>query len=65
MPLVQRCHNMALSLSSHVVRVIKIRDEYGKDNLLIDNITANEHRIGHAIGRTSRLITADTAPAGN
>ena len=65
MPLVQRCHNMVRSLSSHVVTVIKIDDEFGKDNQLIGNITAIERRIGHAIGRTSRLITADTAPAGN
>jgi hypothetical protein len=47
------------------VTVIKIDDEFGKDNQLTGNITAIEHRIGHAIGRTSRLITADTAPAGN
>ena len=66
MPLVQRCHNMVRSMSSHVVTVIKIDDEFGKDNQLTGNITtAIEHRIGHAIGRTSRLITADTAPAGN
>lgn len=65
MPLIQRCHNMVRSLSSHVVTVIKIDDEFGKDNQLIGHITAIEHRIGHAIGRTSRLITAGTAPAGN
>lgn len=65
MSLVQRCHNMVRSMSSHVVTVIKIDDEFGKDNQLTGNITAIEHRIGHAIGRTSRLITADTAPAGN
>jgi uncharacterized protein (TIGR00106 family) len=65
MPLVQRCHNMVRSMSSHVVTVIKIDDDFGKDHRLIGNITAIEHRIGHAMGRTSRLITADTAPAGN
>jgi uncharacterized protein (TIGR00106 family) len=65
MPLIQRCHNVVLSMSSHVVTVIKIDDEFGKDNQLTGNITAIEQRIGHAIGRTSRLITADTAPAGN
>ena len=65
MPLVQRCHTMVRSLSSHVVTVIKIDDQVGKDNQLISNITAIEHRIGHAIGRTSRLLTADTIPSGS
>jgi hypothetical protein len=65
MPLVQRRHNMVRSMLSHVVTVIKNDDEFGKDNQLIGNITAIEHRIGHAIDRTSRLITADAVPAGN
>lgn len=65
MPLVQRCHNVVRSMSSHVVTVIKIDDEFGKGNQLTQNITTIEHRIGHAVGRTSRLVTADTAPAGN
>ena len=49
MPLVQRRHNMVRSMLSHVVTVIKNDDEFGKDNQLIGNITAIEHRIGHAM----------------
>ncbi|ALA59264.1 MTH1187 family thiamine-binding protein [Nitrospira moscoviensis] len=64
-PLIQRCHNMVRSLSSHVVTLIKIEDEVGKDNKLSTNIESVEHRIGRAVGRTSKLITADTAPSGN
>jgi uncharacterized protein (TIGR00106 family) len=49
-PLVQRCHNMVRSMWSHVVTVIKIDYEFGKDNQLISHITAIEqHRIGHAM----------------
>lgn len=65
MPLVQRCHHVVRSMSSHVVTLIKIEEEYGKENKLTTNISSIEQRIGRAVGRTSRLITADTAPAGN
>jgi uncharacterized protein (TIGR00106 family) len=65
MPLIQRCHNLVRSLSSHVVTVIKIEEEYGKDNKLSTNITSVEQRIGRAVGRTSKLITASTPPSGN
>jgi uncharacterized protein (TIGR00106 family) len=65
MPLIQRCHHMVRSMSSHVVTVIKIDDELGRDHQLTRNVTVIEQKIGHAVGRTSPLITADTAPAAN
>ena len=65
MSLIQRCHNVVRSMSSHVVTLIKIEDESGKNNKLSTNIESVEHRIGRSVGRTSKLITANTAPSGN
>jgi len=65
MPLIRRCHDVVRSMSSHVVTFIKIEDESGKDNKLATNIQSVEHRLGRSIGRTSKLIPAGTAPAGN
>jgi uncharacterized protein (TIGR00106 family) len=65
MPLIQRCHNIVSSLSSHVVTLIKIEEEVGKENKLTTNILSVEQRIGRPVGRTSKLITADTPPSGN
>jgi len=65
MPLIQRCHIVVRSMSSHVVTLIKIEEEYGKDNKLTTNIESVEQRIGRSVGRTSKLITAGTAPSGN
>ncbi len=63
MPVIQRCHDTVRSLSSHVITLITIEDEQGKDNKLTSNMTAVENRIGRAVGRTTRLITADTSPS--
>jgi hypothetical protein len=38
MPLIQRCHNVVQSMSSHVVTLIKIEEEEGKNNKLVTNI---------------------------
>jgi uncharacterized protein (TIGR00106 family) len=65
MPLIQRCHDVVRSMSSHVVTLIKIEDESGKDNKLATNIQSVEHRLGRSIGRTSKLIPTVTAPSGN
>lgn len=65
MPLVQRCHDVVRSMSSHVVTLIKIEDESGKDNKLNTNIQSVEHRFGRSVGRTSRLVPAGTAQSGN
>ena len=65
MPLIQRCHNVVRSMSSHVVTLIKIEDESGKTNKLTTNIESVEHRIGRSVGRSSKLITVHTAPSGN
>lgn len=64
MPLVQRCHNLVRSLSSHLVTLIKIEEEYGKENKLTTNVASVEQRIGRAVGRTSRLVKAGPPPAG-
>lgn len=63
MPVIRRCHEAVRSLSAHVVTLITIEDEQGKDNKLTSNVTAVEHRIGRSLGRTARLITADTPPS--
>jgi len=65
MPLIQRCHNVVRSMSSHVVTFIKIEEEYGKENKLTTNIESVEHRLGRSVGRTSKLLTANTASSGN
>jgi uncharacterized protein (TIGR00106 family) len=65
MPLIQRCHNLVRSRSFPVVTLIKIEEEYGTDNKLTANVASVEQRLGRAVGRTSGLITADTAPSGN
>lgn len=65
MPLIQRCHTLVCSLSSHVVTLVKIEEEIGKDNKLSTNIESVEHSLGRAVGRSSKLITAGTPPTGN
>jgi uncharacterized protein (TIGR00106 family) len=42
MPLVRKCHDKARSLSSHVMTTVRIEDEEGGKNKLIDNVESVE-----------------------
>lgn len=65
MPLIQRCHNVIRSMSSHLVTLIKIEEEHDKENKLTTNIESVEQRLGRSVGRTSKLITGGSAASGN
>jgi len=42
MPLVRRCHDMARSRSTHVMTTVRIEDEEGGRNKLVDNVESVE-----------------------
>jgi uncharacterized protein (TIGR00106 family) len=49
MAVVKQCHQQARSLSDHVMTTIRIEDEEGASNKLIENIAAVERAAGHSL----------------
>jgi uncharacterized protein (TIGR00106 family) len=49
MALVKQCHDRIRQESSHVITVVKIEDEAGATNKLVDNITSVEKKVGKSL----------------
>jgi uncharacterized protein (TIGR00106 family) len=61
MPVVRRCHQRALSMSSHIVTTLRIEDDGGKGGKLESNVADVERVLGHAAARNRRASEVDEA----
>jgi uncharacterized protein (TIGR00106 family) len=51
MAVVKKCHECARSLSRHILTTIRIEDEAGVDNKLVDNVASVERAAGRHLSR--------------
>ena len=51
MDVVKRCHDQARSVSSHVLTTIRVEDEAGVNDKLIENVVSVERAAGRHLGR--------------
>jgi uncharacterized protein (TIGR00106 family) len=51
MALVKRCHEQARLRSMHVITTVRIDDEAGATDKLIENIASVERAVGHQLNR--------------
>jgi uncharacterized protein (TIGR00106 family) len=58
MALVKRCHEQARTRSKHVMTTVRIEDEAGAADKLIENITSVERAVGHQLRRPVLVQTA-------
>jgi uncharacterized protein (TIGR00106 family) len=52
MTVVRACHELARKTSEHVITTVKIDDEKGAGNKLIDNVRSVEEKVGRRLART-------------